>query len=181
MKKDFLIVAGYTLFLYVLSLLLGNISKWLKFLILVGIAFPVFFVFRKRLKRYEFASITFLELAIFVAISTFQAHSKFYGTLWFNGILVLFLLSIIACVLNLKPKKTLMYASYITFHGGLLVAALGFIVNALGGKKYYYPLHIGETSSIANVVKNIEITDSVVATPVKLTLLDFKVSYYRYY
>lgn len=180
MKRAFLIAIFYTAVSVLLSFPISYVgSKLIFVLALFALGLIFFFIFRRDLSTYQFAATIFVLLSLIIAYSTFQARSYIYYTFWFNSLLVLFLISLISCVLMFKPKITLHYFSYILIHGGLLVVALGFIVNALRARKLYFTLYRGQPTNRAFVMRNVEITNREVEVPFTLELLDFKVKYYN--
>lgn len=152
-----------------------------KLSILVGVLFltVVFFVGRKILSEYQTAGIIFSILAVIVAYSTFLHKTNLYFTFWFNVLFGLLIVSILSCLLVLKPKFNLRYISFLILHISILTVAAGFLVNAFGMKKCYFPLEKGKTVHECFKMENTEVTDKRVKFPYPVNLEDFKVDFYR--
>ncbi len=178
MKKALLLLIGYTGLSLILHFLLGqespSILRIAAFAFLAGVSF---FPFRKVLTSFTFLALLLSFLGIVVAISTFSASSTVYSAFWFNALLLLLAVSLFSCVITFRFKG-LRYYSYLLMHLGLLVVAVGFIINGIGGGKCYLSLFKGKKTAACQVMKGIKISSQIMRLPFQVELLDFKVEYY---
>lgn len=177
--KRALFIGGFVLIDLILEVVLKSSPGDLK--ILVGVVFlsAVFFIGRKILSEYQTAGIIFSILAVIVAYSTFLHKTNLYFTFWFNVLFGLLIISILSCLLLLKPGFNLRFISFFTLHISILTVAAGFLVNAFGMKKCYFPLEKGKTVHECLKMENTEVTDKRVEFPYAVTLEDFKVDFYN--
>jgi len=177
--KRILFIGGFVLIDLLLDPFLKGIPQILK--TIAGIVFLIiaFFLGRRILSEYQTAGIIFSILAVVVAYSTFLHRTDLYFTFWFNVLFGLLLISILSCVFVLKPKFDLRYISFLTLHISIIVVAAGFLINAYGMKKCYFPLLKGKTMKECLVMGNTEVTEKKTGFPYPVTLIDFKVAYYE--
>ncbi len=172
-------IAGFVLIDLILDFLLKNTPHTYKIIAGIVLLTITFFIVKKILSEYQTAGIILAVLASIVAYSTFLHKTNIYFTFWFNVLFGLLLVSILACIFALKPKFNLRYMSFLTLHLSILIVATGFLVNALGMKKCYFPLEKGKPTNDCLAMKNTEVTEKKVNFPFAVTLQDFKVLYYE--
>ncbi len=160
------------------EVLLKGLSKGYKYLAGSLLLSVFFLIGRKVLSQYQTASLLFAAVSLAVAYSTFLSHTEIYYSFWFNFLLSALFLSVFSCLLVLKPSFSLHYLSFFVFHTSILVVGLGFIVNALGERRCYLPLHRGQELRRCLPIVHGRVIEKEEEFPLPVKLLDFQVGYY---
>ena len=178
MGKRFSYVVIFLLSDFLLDFVLKGQSPFLKFAAGAIFLLVFFFMGRSLLSQYQTASILFGIFSLAVAYSTFLSTTGIYYSFWFNSLLGLLLVSVLSCILTLKPSLSLRYMSFLTLHGSIFVIAAGLLVNSFWARKCYLPLHRGTEVNYCHPIEHNRILKTREKFPFPLKLLDFRVDYY---